>query len=100
MDEDMAMEALTAQMVVLQAQKKAKQEAAAAAEAAAAEEAAKAAAAEAEAQAAALERQRSQPVAEQALVKAPPGWPAVGQPKQPPPAAGKVAAKATQPTAF
>lgn len=99
MDEDMAMEALTAQMVVLQAQKKAKQEAAAA-KAAAAEEAAKAAAAEAEAQAAALERQRSQPVAPQALVKAPPGWPAVGQPKQPPPAAGKVAAKATQPTAF
>ena len=97
MDEDKGIEIIKARLAVLQAQKKAKQEAAAA-KAAAAEEAAKAAAAKA--QAAALERQRSQQVADQALVKAPPGWLTVGQPQQPPPAAGKVAAKATQPTAF
>ena len=35
----------------------------------------------------------------QALVKSPPGWPP-DRPKQPPPALGPVAAKATQPTAF
>jgi len=94
MDEDTRIEIIKARLAALMARKKAKQEAAAA------EEAAKAAAAEAEAQAAALERQRSQPVVGQALVKAPPGWLTVGQPQQPPPAAGKVAAKATQPTAF